>query len=697
METFRERFAGPPPVAVKGILDLRDITLEHHNPVTLAGEWELYWGKWVDGQTDGLGRNILPDYYVSPEFWDSNPHNFLPTHGFGTYRLRVLLPQSFPYQHDHLEILTGLAISSARMRIYNAEGIPLSMEFNSGKISDNAINSEPKVVQQVLTVNPAPEIQIFWQISNYAHHQGGPYKLPILGTSSSMHQLIFTKFVLNSLVLGILLIMGLYHLCLFGLNNYDRGALWMGLTCLLTMIWSITGYHILELYFSDFDHFEFYPKIRVSSGMLVIFCLLRYIRTLFVKTETVLISLARFLEVSFLLLVCATWLMSMNSIHFRVLPQIFYVLVGLSLLWMLGTLIYVWLHHREKTAGILLWGFLIFFAAALHDISIDLHQLNRPFISQNGFVVFIFFQGLVLAINNRRIHRKAIKLADELVHRNEELVVLTEDYQLLNTELEERISLRTRDLSDKNNEMLHNLKLAGEVQGSIIQPVVNAEFVEHFLWFKPLEQISGDIYYSHHARNGDFFFFLGDASGHGISAAFLTILVEMLLEQMDEDFSLTMIANHINNNLFSHTPMDHFMSAILFRISPSGECSYINAGHPELILIRSDDQQMIKLEATCLLMGVIADIPIHENKLQLSHGDRLLLFTDGLTDSVTADGNRFRKHFMEVLQNSNDLELKHFFQNIKDSFMAYTQGTSPADDITLAMFEYGSNFRYPHT
>src|ERR1700733_16237041 len=85
----------PDPVAQKGILDLRGMDLSL-KPVTLNGEWGFFWKQLIS--PDSLHAAGSPDYVAFPNLWKNITLNGqkLPSQGYATYTLTILLPKKRP-------------------------------------------------------------------------------------------------------------------------------------------------------------------------------------------------------------------------------------------------------------------------------------------------------------------------------------------------------------------------------------------------------------------------------------------------------------------------------------------------------------------------------------------------------------------------------------------------------------------------
>ena len=108
------------------------------------------------------------------------------------------------------------------------------------------------------------------------------------------------------------------------------------------------------------------------------------------------------------------------------------------------------------------------------------------------------------------------------------------------------------------------------------------------------------------------------------------------------------LAKHINKHLTQYTPSDRFATAVFVVLSrDSGELAYVNAGHNAPILSSSGSTTF--LEATGPPLGLFADAQYETHAAAMSRGSTLLIFTDGLTDSIRAEHpeDRLREAFAE--------------------------------------------------
>ena len=96
------------------------------------------------------------------------------------------------------------------------------------------------------------------------------------------------------------------------------------------------------------------------------------------------------------------------------------------------------------------------------------------------------------------------------------------------------------------------------------------------------------------------------------------------------------LAEQMNRHLSRYTPIDRFATAVFIALDRGvGELTYVNAGHNAPILFGSRSAR--SLEATGLPLGLIPDAAYEVGTALLPPGGALLLFTDGLTDSIAGE------------------------------------------------------------
>ena len=168
-------------------------------------------------------------------------------------------------------------------------------------------------------------------------------------------------------------------------------------------------------------------------------------------------------------------------------------------------------------------------------------------------------------------------------------------------------------------------------------------------FFKPLREVGGDYFDVIQLPSNQTLFALADVSGKGIPAALLAANIQALVRSIASvESTPQVLAKQINKHLSRYTPIDRFATAVFIVLSrDSGELTYVNAGHNAPIVFSSGSATF--LEATGLPLGLFVDAQYETRTAVLPRGGALLIFSDGLTDSIQGDHpeNRLLAAFAE--------------------------------------------------
>ena len=156
-------------------------------------------------------------------------------------------------------------------------------------------------------------------------------------------------------------------------------------------------------------------------------------------------------------------------------------------------------------------------------------------------------------------------------------------------------------------------------------------------FYKPLREVGGDYFDVIELPGNRTLFALADISGKGIAAALLAANIQALVRSIATvECSPPALANQINKHLSRYTPIDRFATAVFIVLSrDSGELTYVNAGHNAPIVFSFGSTTF--LEATGLPLGLFSDAVYEARKEVINPGGTLLIFTDGLTDSIQGE------------------------------------------------------------
>lgn len=189
---------------------------------------------------------------------------------------------------------------------------------------------------------------------------------------------------------------------------------------------------------------------------------------------------------------------------------------------------------------------------------------------------------------------------------------------------------------------LEPMSVAAEIQWSLLPPLsMTVARVAVAGILEPAYQVAGDSF--DYALNDDVLHVATiDAMGHGLDAATMaTVAIGAYRHARRADIGLAEIYAFMDRAIAEQFGPDHFVTAQMMRLDTvSGHLQWVNAGHPQPLLIR-DHVVLERLEsATTLPVGFGGEEPVISERV-LRHGDRVLCFTDGLVEEREAGGEQF--------------------------------------------------------
>lgn len=434
-------------VAVRGILDLRDIKKPDQFLINLNGEWEFYWNKFLR-PFDFDGYKPTPDYYGEvPSYWTSYPKNDIKTnkYGYATYRLTILLPKNF---RDRLGIHMPVFDSSYDIYIngkyIGGNGIP-------GK---NANESIPEYRRHLFEVIPDSDVMtIIINVSNFHHRRGG-FWLPVkLGTYKEAIKDLTNNLSTDWSCMSLLLGFSIFFLFFFILNPQEKltGFLGMALTGVSLRPLFTSNFLILNYLNIDWTwiiRFEYFGLYTIIIGWAW-FSFYLYRSILMIKVAwiiTYIFAIATFLTIFFPVKV-----FSYSVLAFY--PSMIFLSIYLIIKSFQGIL------NKHKLDILFFMAFMLLCIGGYHDIKVSLGQAaNRGYILTNLIIIFVFIQAGLL------LYKWVVSFRQNTILKNQ--------LEVMNTNLEKIVKERTRELVTKNDEIqiqngrieLQNKQLSDTIQ-----------------------------------------------------------------------------------------------------------------------------------------------------------------------------------------------------------------------------------------
>lgn len=265
------------------------------------------------------------------------------------------------------------------------------------------------------------------------------------------------------------------------------------------------------------------------------------------------------------------------------------------------------------------------------------------------------------------------------------------------------------EIYERNLQVEKDLNVARQLQQSLLPPeipntaisVPNLEFQFskcHFLnettritgLYVPCDALGGDLYDVMHFNDDTIGITVADVSGHGVPAGFITAIFKASFYRTTHMFtSPGDILFNLNNELANIIKTGEYITAIYCRIMNGGRTlQYSGAGHPYPILYRAATGQMERLTENGPPLVWFKDMDYPVGEVSLEPGDKLLLFTDGISEMKDPNRDIFGEEALEQLflkhaQAGTTAPLDSMVMELSD----YTQGHPLEDDMSAVLIE----------
>jgi PAS domain S-box-containing protein len=224
--------------------------------------------------------------------------------------------------------------------------------------------------------------------------------------------------------------------------------------------------------------------------------------------------------------------------------------------------------------------------------------------------------------------------------------------------LEDELRLAKEAAEHAYERMRRDLEAAARLQRALLPATLPAVPGVHFAWeYHPCAGLAGDGLNVFRLDEDHLGLYLLDVSGHGVAAALLSVTLARLLSPALSQSTLLRVrqpdrpgyhlippaevAHQLNQWFLANPAGEQYFTLLYGVLEVRGRClRFVSAGHPGLVHVRADSgPELLRLSGYPI--GCVEGADYEETALQLRAGDRLFLYSDGLTDSFSPSGEPF--------------------------------------------------------
>lgn len=264
---------------------------------------------------------------------------------------------------------------------------------------------------------------------------------------------------------------------------------------------------------------------------------------------------------------------------------------------------------------------------------------------------------------------------DELMVKNQQLAKAYQELQIAQLELVKKEVLE------------RELQIAAEVQRSLLPQQLPSfpdfDFSAHLQFAR---RAGGDFYDVMPLDDDHVGIVLGDVADKGVHASlFMAVTRTLFLSESKRSLSPAEVTKNVQQGMLDMSANnDMFVMAfygVLHR--PNGELTYIIAGHQQPIVARADGS-IETLEGHGSFLGMFEAIDVHEYHTVLESGDCLVLFSNGVTDAMSADGRQYgRQKLVEAITSAKNKSAATVADSIIKDISSWCADKALIDDLAL--------------
>ncbi len=249
---------------------------------------------------------------------------------------------------------------------------------------------------------------------------------------------------------------------------------------------------------------------------------------------------------------------------------------------------------------------------------------------------------------------------------------------------------KSGEFREQLNSIQMEINTASRIHRTILPSgVPNIDGLDIYAVYIPSNTIGGD-FYDFYQRDQKLGIFIADVTGHGISASLFASSVKYCFSKGVKYFiEPNRLLAYINSALYQKLGNQLLTAGYILIDTKSRTLAYASCGHPPLLIWKSKENRMLEIKPKGKMIGIQQDIQLEKITMPIESGDRILLYTDGLTECENPQGEAYGDGFLEeFFKKSNGVRTKSTSKLLLKNLSVFSGSkVRYQDDITYILID----------
>lgn len=356
-------------------------------------------------------------------------------------------------------------------------------------------------------------------------------------------------------------------------------------------------------------------------------------------------------------------------------------------------------------------------AHAVVGVDINMDEVMRQIRMQTAQVagstalVILLFLALFVAFIDHQMVKPIRELSEDMasfdksaaelsirrseVRTGDEIEAMSDSFNQMAEDIKQYVE-NLRRVTVEKERIAAELGVAKQIQASMLPSIFTfvpkRDEFSIFATMEPAKEVGGDFYDFYIIDGKQLAFVVADVSGKGVPAALFMVIAKTLIKNHAlQGEAPAEILSRVNNQLCENNDAGMFVTVFMGMIElATGKMTYANAGHNQPLLRHRGKYEWFREKPNFVLAGM-EDMHYKDHELQLEPGDRLYLYTDGVTEALNPKQELFSDARLESCLNKAEEkpgDVHALLAGIREDIRVFADGAEQADDITMMSVDW---------